>query len=125
MKLHVRYVLIFLLMLLPLQFSWAAMAAYCSHETASSTSHVGHHQSTDATKADQPGQQDQSAAGKLAGDNDADCGVCHFSCVKPVGVQPTRLPVASAENSFLRALATRYLSHIGDTPEEPDWMLVA
>jgi hypothetical protein len=38
-----RYLAIFLLVLLPLQYSWAAMASYCEHETSVTAKHPGHH----------------------------------------------------------------------------------
>lgn len=38
-----RRLAIVLLALLPLQFSWAAVASYCGHETQAATGHFGHH----------------------------------------------------------------------------------
>jgi len=38
-----KFLAIFLLVLLPLQFSWAAMASYCEHETSVTATHPGHH----------------------------------------------------------------------------------
>jgi hypothetical protein len=37
-----RWLSIFLLIVLPLQISWAVAATYCQHETGS-TKHFGHH----------------------------------------------------------------------------------
>ena len=50
-----RWLSILMLTLLPLQFSWAAVAAYCGHETGQHAEHLGHHehQHTDQVKADQ------------------------------------------------------------------------
>jgi hypothetical protein len=48
-----RYLIIFLLLLLPFQFSWAAVASYCQHETESSTQHIGHHEADAGSKQDQ------------------------------------------------------------------------
>ncbi|MDT7838492.1 hypothetical protein [Aquabacterium sp. OR-4] len=39
-----RWFAILLLALLPLQFSWAAVAAYCSHEATPQGPHIGHHE---------------------------------------------------------------------------------
>jgi hypothetical protein len=39
-----RYLILFLVFLLPLQISWAAVANYCSHEKHTAASHFGHHQ---------------------------------------------------------------------------------
>lgn len=39
-----RFVIICLLMILPLQWSWAAAASVCAHEADSAAQHLGHHQ---------------------------------------------------------------------------------
>ena len=82
-----RLLLVFLSILLPLQFAWAGAAAYCAHEDIAETTslawHFGHH--THQHKADQAKQADGSdkgdhraKAGKLAKLPDADCTACHF-----------------------------------------------
>ena len=38
-----RWLAILLLVCLPLQFSWAAVADYCMHESGETADHVGHH----------------------------------------------------------------------------------
>ena len=50
-----RWFAILMLALLPLQFSWAAVAAYCGHETGQHAEHLGHHEHrhADQAKADQ------------------------------------------------------------------------
>jgi hypothetical protein len=74
-----RLLLVFLAVLLPLQFAWAGAAAYCSHETAGTaqadTWHLGHH--THEHKADDGGDKDAKAA-NAAKLPDADCNACHF-----------------------------------------------
>ena len=73
-----RLLLVFLSILLPLQFSWAGAAAYCAHESADQpaamTSHFGHH--SHEHKADQ--HDAGKTAGKAAKLPDADCTACHF-----------------------------------------------
>lgn len=69
-----RLLLIFLIILMPLQWAWGAAASVCAHETGSNVSHFGHHPhkhegakaNTDTEKAD------DSALGCHS-----DCGVCH------------------------------------------------
>lgn len=39
-----RWFSILLLVLLPIQFSWAAAAAYCEHESGARADHFGHHE---------------------------------------------------------------------------------
>jgi hypothetical protein len=70
-----RLILIFLLVVFPLQVSWAVASAYCAHEANPVSIHPGHHQHAAGFEAD-----------TLAGDNtssgiDVDCGDCHFSNV--------------------------------------------
>lgn len=114
-----RYLIIFLLLLLPFQFSWAAVASYCQHETESSTQHLGHHE------ADAGSKQDQTPEKKLSEGDDADCSFCHFSCSKPLNPLVTWAPAVAEKDRFTVSTPARYLSHIGESPEEPDWMLAA
>lgn len=120
-----RTLLIFLLMLLPLQFSWAAVASYCQHETEVNTQHIGHHAATHDARNDSSSADTDTDAKTDSKLSDADCDVCHFSCTKPVCAHTAALPMPSITNGFTSALSTLYLSHIGESPEEPDWMLAA
>jgi hypothetical protein len=117
-----RYVLIFLLMLLPFQFSWAAVASYCQHESNPAAEHVGHHAAAD-NKLDQ--DSDKNGDSKLNTGSDADCSFCHFSCSKPMNSHAAWTPPLQEKNSFTPSLPPLYLSHIGESPEEPDWKLAA
>ena len=82
-----RWLTIVLLFVLPIQFAWSAAAAYCQHEEAPASAHIGHHShahkagkaSSDASE--QHGSK-ASKAGKLVADND--CGYCHLSFAKPL-----------------------------------------
>ncbi|MBU0601652.1 MAG: hypothetical protein KKD25_04520 [Gammaproteobacteria bacterium] len=38
-----RWLSILLLVFLPFQFTWAAAAGYCQHETGAAAQHFGHH----------------------------------------------------------------------------------
>ena len=114
-----RYLIIFLLLLLPFQFSWAAVASYCQHETESSAQHLGHH------AADAGSKLDQTPEKKLSEGSDADCSFCHFSCSKPMNSYTSWTPPAQEKNSFTPSLPPLYLSHIGESPEEPDWKTAA
>ena len=59
-----------MLALLPLQFSWAAVAAYCGHETGQHAEHLGHHEHRHADQAGlhQRGQPGIAVAGVVADD---------------------------------------------------------
>lgn len=66
-----RNIIILLMLVLPLQYVWAAAAQYCGHEVQSTTSHFGHHEHEHvASSAD---SQDGGSLG------DPDCMSCHFA----------------------------------------------
>lgn len=110
-----RWLTILLLVMLPLQFSWAAAAAYCQHETSADAGHVGHHQHEH--KASTQGADDGS---KLLGDND--CGYCHLSAAKPVQMQAAEVPVTTGPT--IRGVAAGPLpSRDPDRLERPNWCL--
>jgi hypothetical protein len=69
-----RWLSIFLLIVLPLQISWAVAATYCQHETGS-TKHFGHHD-----HKHQAEDGEKLAKGSVS-DVDNDCAVCHAGCV--------------------------------------------
>ena len=72
-----RWLALLLLALLPLQFSWAAVAGYCGHEVAAGTGlHLGHHVHQHASS--QADSADKTAGAKpLTASVDLDCGPCH------------------------------------------------
>ncbi len=58
---------------MPLQLSWAAVSAYCEHETGAAAQHVGHHDHQHKADAD----REYGGNLKAMGGMDADCGTCH------------------------------------------------
>ena len=120
-----RWLQIFLLLLLPFQFSWAASAAYCQHERDVQPSHWGHHEhesgnsagdlrtADDAQKS--PGTQPNAVLG--------DCAVCHLGHAQHLPAMADRVhapPMAQA----LRAMrAEHFVSHISEVPVPPAWLL--
>jgi cytochrome c553 len=68
-----RWLLLVLLAVMPLQWSWAAAASVCAHEMDAPASHVGHHEHAhDATTANTDEADDE----RLPFEH-PDCGVCH------------------------------------------------
>lgn len=67
-----RLVLVFTMLLLPLQWSWAAAASVCGHE--SGNSHFGHHEHQHAGAAAQADAEDPPD--EAPGDH-PDCHACH------------------------------------------------
>jgi hypothetical protein len=116
-----RWLLVFLMALLPLQLSWAAVAVYCQHEQAPARGgHFGHHahehHEADAA-AGQDGHADKVKNSPLTLDDD--CGTCHLGHAQTLlGDAPTlaapALPPRVARQTALPA------SHIPALPERPD-----
>ena len=87
-----RAVTLFLLLVLPLQLSWAVAAVYCQHEAVAQVSgHVGHHEhqhaqgdeaSGDVAKQSAPEPTDASDKPQCVDD---DCAYCHLASLKTVG----------------------------------------
>lgn len=111
--------LIFLLMVLPLQYSWAAAAAYCQHEKEPVT-HFGHHSHQHEVETSSEAPED----GRDLAQVHSDCGVCQFA----------------GQASFLNALPNvlapptvfvspplfvAFTSYIAEGPQRPDRHLVA
>ncbi|MGH8787333.1 MAG: cation efflux protein, CzcI family [Cupriavidus necator] len=112
-----RLFLILLVVILPFQFSWAAAAAYCQHETAPAVWHIGHHEHHH--KADAKLEKDKKSV------VDSDCGICHLAS----------LPFARADMPGTPAvLRVELVSRLGDpaftslnarAPDRPQWQRLA
>lgn len=114
-----RWLCVLLLALLPLQFSWAAVAGYCAHESQPQVRHLGHH-SHEHAKASADAGDDVAAASAHAGDEGpasasghADCSQCHglgVGAPVPVPVVPAMVevdePVPAATGGRLLRIAT-------------------
>lgn len=116
-----RLLLIFLLTMLPLQMSWAALTGYCQHEEGRAAQHLGHHEHKHHAAGDSK-QSDNKKSKSNLGVNDADCGYCHLSCANLVSTQQPEIifPPNSIPVEFL---LYSYRSHIADGLSRPDWQL--
>lgn len=122
-----RWLLLFLLFLLPFQLSWAASAAYCQHERDSQPYHWGHHE-------DEPRGTDRTHIGDGAKKNTSTqpagavghCVVSHFGHAHHADLSAVELPALPLQAQVLRApTAEAFVSHISDVPVRPDWSLAA
>jgi hypothetical protein len=111
-----RWILVCMMLLLPVQWTWAGVATYCAHEAGMTATHFGHHE-----------HQHHEAAGDVAKDLksvsptdlDADCGICHLSAGH--GIVPAHeLLVTDAGHAPPLDDPMRYESHIPCGPERPD-----
>lgn len=111
-----RVLLVVLVVLLSLQWTWAAAAAYCRHEVGAGASHLGHH----AHEHEGPGANEvEKSAGLSAAEvphapdstdplgADPDCGACHAGATamlaEPAAMART-LKAPSTQTPYLRAV---------------------
>ena len=115
-----RLFMIFLLVLMPLQLSWAAIASYCQHEIGAAAKHFGHHDHQHKT-AD--GKDASSDPAKTTG-GDPDCASCHAGCLSAL---PGAVTIAALADSSLGA--ADYWARLTSPPferlERPQWRALA
>ncbi len=112
-----RWLSIFLLIVLPLQISWAVAATYCQHETGS-TKHFGHHD-----HKHQAEDGEKLAKGSVS-DVDNDCAVCHAGCVAALTSFSSLLPKVGAVAAHFRT-DQLWASPPAEQPERPNWSISA
>jgi hypothetical protein len=124
-----------LLAFLPLQFSWAAVAPYCGHETQTGVEHFGHHDhqhhdgasNAAATIGDPVATSDanpDAGHGKAPGAMDLDCGQCHGTCSVLLDL-PSALPDAPSTEPPSATLVEVDGACALTRPERPQWRLLA
>lgn len=121
-----RWLAILLLVLLPTQMSWAAVADYCRHEQGAGANHVGHHDHADhghGAVAPEPADLLDSEEGSPA-PGELDCDHCHGQCAGVLASieTPTLERLASANIPEVRHLRA---AHAADQPDRPQWRLLA
>lgn len=118
-----RWFAIALLALLPFQFTWAAVASYCGHESDVQAQHFGHHEHQHHGDAAED-QDSGNVAGKTLGSSDLDCGHCHGTCsAMPTpcdGLMPSA--IASHPATPVGGIV-RTLTH--SPPDRPQWAPLA
>lgn len=121
-----RWLAILLLVFLPLQFSWAAVASYCGHETGAAAGHIGHHDHQahgHAAKDGAPGDRGQ-ADGTATGASGFDCAHCLGACSGLVdAVMPFELPALASAPQGLAG--SHSVEHLPAPPERPQWATLA
>lgn len=109
-----RFFFIILMLILPLQASWAAVGAYCQHEQGSAAQHFGHH-----AHKHQAAEKEKKSGAPLAGFH-ADCGSCHIGCagiVASLPDVPSSVPASLAFSPEIHFLPSIVLQG----PERPKW----
>ena len=130
-----RWLAILMLTLLPLQFSWAAVASYCGHETQAGMAHFGHHDHQHHADASDGAGLDtdpttitdvnsDAGDGKAPGAMDLDCGHCHGTCsmmLHLLSSLPGPLSTAPPSATFDETGG----AHAPTRPERPQWLPLA
>ncbi len=121
-----RLFILALLALLPLQFSWAAVASYCEHETQGD-GHFGHHEHqhrVNATSDAGPVSDADLQADPTSGAMDLDCGHCHgnLSALPTLSAKPPALLSTAPPTASLREAGN---ADAPARPERPQWLRLA
>ncbi len=113
-----RRMAVFLICLMPLQFSWAAISAYCEHETQSAAHHVGHHEHQHETNQSTGDVEFGSESKSVS--FDPDCGVCHAGCLVAPCNAIASLGPRESEIAFEHP-PSFHLPLFSSKPERPKW----
>ena len=120
-----RWLTLVLLVLLPIQFTWASAAPYCQHEVTDSF-HFGHHVhehlASPSADAQGDGSQDQGGNQDRGLTVDSDCGYCQFSVVKSLPVPQLAFANVSMGSVSTMPLAS-FKFRAPDRLERPNWRL--
>ena len=118
----IKRLIVFLLLVVPLQLAWGAVSAYCEHETEATTDHFGHHvhkhEQHSSTNTIDPRDDTQ------AGNFDMDCGVCHAACSVALCGEVATLSF-SASDFALTPAPSFHLTLFSSKPERPKWLGLA
>lgn len=106
-----RLFAILLLLLMPVQFAFAAAAPYCAMEKIETPTHFGHHEHADNAG---PSEADGKDGLKVT----ADCEICHLASAQtPAAVA---LVVGLTQAALVRALPNdRQPQHLQEPSERP------
>lgn len=108
---------IFLLLVMPLQASWAVVATYCQHEQDVTAQHLGHHEHAHEHDSD---ASDKDSSNKRG----ADAHDCHGHTVGLL-VIPFTLSLNLPSAVIPQSSPSRLASGLSSPPERPQWPLVA
>jgi hypothetical protein len=132
---HMRKIfLIFMLFLLPLQYTWAIVTNYDTHNDQDSQAHFGHHEHQDEHPASVNHKANHSDIIDVASDNEGDTntqtakvhdhfGFLHLSCLELLSHDlPSFIPET---NHYLNQYTFNYHSPPANELERPNWMAAA
>lgn len=125
-----RWLAVLLLVLLPLQFSWAAVADYCMHESGETADHVGHHDHASHAHGAAQVDADADADARATSDGGSstaakvDCSHCHGGCAVTLDL-PAGLVPHTIEHAPPTLGDAPCAEHVPAQPERPQWVRLA
>lgn len=110
------WLLLFLMVLMPLQIAMATAGQHCLHETGASVRHLGHH----VHQYEASSQADSNADIGKALATDKDCGACHSSCSMAI---PGADGFVNTDASLIFSQITLVRPGLAplDVPDRPQW----
>lgn len=121
-----RWFMLFMLIVLPLQFTSAAAATYCRHESSGLAKHFGHHEHRHKAVSD-----GKPSLSSMVGDlekssafGDFDCEYCHLAAVYPL-LTGLVSPNAVVEQTTATEALFDFGSRDPDEFERPNWSSLA
>ncbi|MBN9422427.1 MAG: hypothetical protein BGO63_15135 [Candidatus Accumulibacter sp. 66-26] len=118
-----RWLATLLLVLLPFQFSWAAVGGYCQHETGAAAKHFGHHNHQHETHPGDAGEH-ETPKGNVLGAVDSDCSACHAASVAALP-DFAALPALAASSFAIPWFPASPAAPPDAQPERPNWIDLA
>jgi hypothetical protein len=115
-----KYLAIFLLLLLPMQMSWAAVTGYCQHETEVSSKHLGHHSHEHQSMENDRSSETSPHLAEL----DHDCASCHLGCAAALTSQQSALALTSLDQHPFDYHGN-FSKRSKAPPERPQWTMLA
>jgi hypothetical protein len=114
-------VMIVLLVLMPMQLTWAALSVYCPHETGSSAPQIKNHEHQHQTAANLDDGGDPHATGSA----DADAGACHAGHITALFGSGHLLAVSVSSETYTAHQIQVPSPPLLSLPERPNWAALA
>lgn len=112
-----RWLSILLLVFMPFQLSWAAVATYCQHESGTRSQHFGHHEHQHQPPASQSGEDTNPKASAAL-----DIADCHFHCQCAAALPaPMGTPVVIGASHLTDWAVSHAIAPVLPQPERPQW----
>ena len=117
-----RFIAVFLFALLPFQFSWSAVAVYCTHEsTTAQAKHLGHHEHKHEAKSE---VSQANGNAQTADQFDTDCLVCHGVGIGALTWSSAPRSISPQDRVEVQPWV-RLIAMPATPPERPQWTVLA